>query len=190
MKKNIYYLSYLPLLIIVIYSISFGQYFQAKIMVYLSHSGMMEQLLAVFSQLQIRIGIFVILVFLFFMVFATLKLIANTLLQTSLLFFSKDSSGRGIFISKIGSIVYVISAILSLIFSQSIWALVLLFVIASFVYFLFYMYQIRDEMSWVGMFGIVLFQFTFWLMIIGFVAFASLNIIHNFVTKIVSQIIK
>jgi hypothetical protein len=54
------------------------------------------QMLKLFGNLGIYQGMLIVLLLLFFMVFAALKLISDTILELSLLFFSKDSEGKAL----------------------------------------------------------------------------------------------
>ncbi|MDP1417058.1 DUF5366 family protein [Peribacillus simplex] len=57
------------------------------------NSGICQGMLEFFSETGIKLALLIVLLLLFFMVFTVLKLISDTILELSLLLFSKGSGG-------------------------------------------------------------------------------------------------
>jgi hypothetical protein len=99
--KNTYLFSYLPIGAILLFSLSFAIYGELQMLKlfgnlgiyqgmleFFSEAGIKLALLEFFSEAGIKLALLIVLLLLFFMVFAALKL--------SLLFFSKDSEGKAL----------------------------------------------------------------------------------------------
>lgn len=84
--KNTYLFSYLPIGAILLFSLSFAIYGELQMLKLFGNLGIYQGMLEFFSEAGIKLALLIVLLLLFFMVFAALKL--------SLLFFSKDSEGK------------------------------------------------------------------------------------------------
>ncbi|MGG0409656.1 DUF5366 family protein [Peribacillus simplex] len=76
--------------------------------------GIYQGMLEFFSETGIKLALLVVLLLLFCMVFAALKLISDTILELFLLFFSKDPEGKALNSVSKGSVIYVIGSACSL----------------------------------------------------------------------------
>lgn len=160
--KNTYLTSYLPLFSILLFSLTFSVYgvevfvdiFQ-KIGVY---PGMREFL----SDMQLKLSILILLMVAFFMVFAALKLIAETINGISMLFFSMDSNGLLYNRVRTGSMIYFIGGLVSVLSLKSFLGLLIIFALSSVVYFIYFVYKISPSLSKVGIFGVVGLQVFSW----------------------------
>lgn len=85
--KNTYFTSYFPLLAILLFSLSLSIRVEMTVIELLKNAGIYEGMKEFFSDGGIQLALIVLLLVLFFMVFAALKLIANTINELSLLFF-------------------------------------------------------------------------------------------------------
>src|SRR5690554_6258845 len=106
--KNIYLTSYFPLLSIILFSLSLSFRIEMLLLDFLKASGLYEGMREFFSDTGIKLALLILLLAIFFMVFAALKLIADTLNEISLLFFSKDLSGEALTKIRGGSFIYFI----------------------------------------------------------------------------------
>ncbi|TFH61585.1 DUF5366 family protein [Peribacillus frigoritolerans] len=115
--KNTYLFSYLPIISILLFSLSFAIYGlkPASSWRYLSY-----------------------LLLLFCMVFAALKLISDTILELSLLFFSRDSEGKALNSVRKGSVIYVIGGACSLFSVQFIFGLGSVFIATNVVALIYF----------------------------------------------------
>jgi len=94
--KNTYLFSYLPISSILLFSLSFAIYGEMQMLKLFGNLGIYQGMLEFFSEAGIKLALLIVLLLLFFMVFAALKLISDTILELSLLFFSKDSEGKAL----------------------------------------------------------------------------------------------
>ncbi|WP_335870354.1 DUF5366 family protein [Bacillus sp. 2205SS5-2] len=182
--KNTYITGYFPLFSILLFSLTFAVY---GVDVFVSlfkgigiYAGMREFL----SDIQLNLFVLILLMTVFFMVFAALKLIAETINELSLLFFSKDSSGEAIQSVRPLALVFFIGALVSIVSVNSIVGLMLIFLASCFIYFVLFVYKITPSLSRGGMVGIVLFQVLFWSLVIVIVFFAALKIYNGILASL------
>ncbi|MFJ7851913.1 DUF5366 family protein [Peribacillus frigoritolerans] len=97
------------------------------------NSGIYQGMLEFFSEAGIKLALLIVLLLLFFMVFAALKLISDTILELSLLFFSKDSEGKALNSVREGSVIYVIGGACSLFSVQFIFGIGSIFIATNVV---------------------------------------------------------
>lgn len=160
--KNTYLTSYFPLLSIILFSLSFSIQVEMVLLELLKNAGIYEGMLEFFSDTGIKMALLILLLVLFFMVFAALKLIADTINELSLLFFSKESEGDSLKQIRTGSVIYFIGGALSLISIFSILGIVAILVGATVIYFIYFVFKISSSMSIVGVTGVIFFQVVLW----------------------------
>ncbi len=81
---------------ILLFSLPFAIYGEMQMLKLFGNLGIYQGMLEFFSEAGIKLALLIVLLLLFFMVFAALKLISDTILELSLLFFSKDSEGKAL----------------------------------------------------------------------------------------------
>lgn len=160
--KNTYFTSYFPLISILLFSASCSlaatAYVTELLQTYSIYNGMLEFL----SANEIRIGLFIVFALIFFMLFSALKLIADTITELALLFFSKDPEGENLKKIRIGSVFYLGSSLVSLAFIQQPLFILAVILIATLSYFIFIVYKIQATLSLVSLIGFILFELIFW----------------------------
>lgn len=182
--KNTYFTSYFPLISIIFFSMSFAINLELRLVHLLHNFGIYEGMLEFFTASGIKLTLFFLLALLCFMVIAALKLIADTMIQLSLLLFSKDSDGTILKEIRAGAWIYLVCSIVAM-FSFKILAIVLLlFVIAAISYFIFFVYRVSDQISFVSQLGVVFFHLFFWSGFIFSIAFAVLKLYNSFVKSL------
>ena len=92
--KNTYFIGYFPFIAIVLFSLSFAIYCEVQVLDLFVHLGLYQGMLEFFSETGIKMALLVVLVLLFFMLFAALKLISDTIIEVSLLLFQKTPRER------------------------------------------------------------------------------------------------
>ena len=150
----------------------------------LSTIGIYEGMMEFFSASGIKLTILFLLFLFFFMVFSALKLIADTVVQLSLLFFSKDEEGKDLTNIRKGSSVYLVGSVLSLFVIQSIYYLLFIFLLTTLVYFIFFVYTVMESLSFVGFIGLIFFQILFWVTFTLIVVYAFLILYNSFVASL------
>jgi len=160
--KNTYYTSYFPLLSIILFSLSLAIHAQMKLIDIFIWMGLYEGMLTVFSEQEMKLTLLILLILLFFMIFSALKLVAQTINELSLLFFSNDREGDILKNVRSGSVVFLIGGVLSILTIYSFWGMVITFFISTIVYFIYFVYKISETLSLAGLVGVIFFQVFTW----------------------------
>ncbi|MGM0875529.1 MAG: DUF5366 family protein [Bacillota bacterium] len=160
--KNTYFTSYFPLITILLFSTSLSIATVMIVIDYLQVFGIYDGMLEFFSNNGIKLALFILFALIYFMIFSALKLIANTVTELSLLFFSKDVAGENLTKIRGGSVFYLIGGALSLIVIQYPMAIVGMFLVATICYFVYVVYKISSSLTSSSLIGLVLFHVLFW----------------------------
>ncbi|WP_216830767.1 DUF5366 family protein [Alkalihalobacterium elongatum] len=182
--KNKYITSHFPLFSILIYSTSIALFTEGFIVNQLEILGIYDGMMQFFSESGIKITLLFLLLLFFFMVFSALKLIADTVVQLSLLFFSQDEKGDELNKIRSGTWIYLISSLIALIFFHSIVVIIIVFVTATFFYFVFFLYKLSHSLTPLHMFGLIMFHLLFWFTFIISVAYATLKLYNSFIASL------
>ena len=160
--KNTYLTGYLPLLSIVLFSFSFSAYMEGLLIRVFKNIGLYSGMLEFLSETELKITVFAGLAILFFMVLSTLKLIAGTINEISMLFFSKDREGGILKDVRPGSIIYFAGSIVSVFCSFSIIAVAGILLISTVAYLVYFVYKVGPTLSFPGLVGMIFFQVFTW----------------------------
>ncbi|MDT8862361.1 YufK family protein [Alkalihalobacillus sp. MEB130] len=182
--SNRYITSHFPLISILLFSLAFAIYVQGFILGHLINLGIYSGMLEFISESGIKLTLLFLLLLFFFMVFSALKLIADTTIELSMLFFSKDEEGHELNKVRTGSWIYLIASVIAILLAQYIIVVALLFLLASLSYFIFLVYKISDTLSLAGLIGFVLFQVILWSAFILAVVFALLRLYNSFMASL------
>ncbi|VXC03461.1 putative integral membrane protein [Bacillus sp. 349Y] len=182
--KNTYLTSYLPILSILLFSLTFSVYgvgvfetLSKKIGVY---AGMSEFL----SEMQLKLAILVLLMMVFFMILSALKLIAETINGISMLFFSIDSEGELYNKVRPGSMIYFIGGLVSVLSLQSFKGLIAIFVLTSAVYFFYFVNKISSSLTKAGLLGVVTMQLFSWAALILSIFFVLIKLYNGLMASL------
>jgi hypothetical protein len=176
--KNMYFTSYFPLITILLFSTSLSIATVMLVIDYLQVFGIYDGMLEFFSNNGIKLALFILFALLYFMVFSALKLIANTVTELSLLFFSKDVAGENLTKIRGGSTFYLVAGAISLVAIQYPLAIAAIFLLATICCFIYMVFKISSSLTSFSLIGLVLFQVLFWfIFILGtlFVCFRLYN---------------
>ncbi|MGY4690521.1 DUF5366 family protein [Salibacterium sp. K-3] len=182
--NNTYLTSYFPLFSILLFSFSFSMYSERLISGWLKDIGLYAGMLEFFSAAGIQMTLLFFLVLFFFMIFSALKLIADTLMELSLLFFSKDVDGMELTNIRKGTWIYFLAGILSLLFIWTPAGMVLCFLGATFIYFVFVVYNMSNSLSGAGMFGLIFFHISFWCAAAAATAYAGFRLYNSLIKSL------
>ncbi len=160
--RNTYFTSYFPLITILLFSASLSIATVMVVIDYLQTFGIYDGMLEFFSNNGIKLALFIVFALIFFMVFSALKLIANTVTELSLLFFSKDVVGENLTKIRGGSVIYLIGGSFSLAVIQYPIFIIGLFLLATIGYFVYIVYKISQTLTSFSLIGLVLFHVLFW----------------------------
>ncbi|KGA96086.1 membrane protein [Alkalihalobacillus alcalophilus ATCC 27647 = CGMCC 1.3604] len=182
--SNRYITSHFPLISIMLFSLSFALYVQGFILEQLVDYGLYDGMREFFSENGIKLTLLFLLVLIFFMVFSALKLIADTVFQLSMLFFSKDEEGKELIKVRTGSWIFLLCGIISLFLAYSWLWLLILFILACFIYFTYFVYKVSDSISFIGMCGMVFFHVIFWTGFLLLILYAAIKLYNSFIASL------
>ncbi|ARK29100.1 DUF5366 family protein [Halalkalibacter krulwichiae] len=182
--SNRYITSHFPLISILLYSLAFAIFSQGFILTQLVDLGIYNGMLEFISESGIKITILFLMQLFFFMVFSALKLIADTMIELSMLFFSKDEEGNELNKVRAGSWIFLASSIIALFLAQYLLVLVVVFVIATLAYFIFLVYKISDTLTLAGLIGFIFFQIIFWSVFILAIVLAMVKLYNSFMASL------
>ncbi|MCM3762197.1 YufK family protein [Alkalihalobacillus oceani] len=182
--SNRYITSHFPLISIVLFSLAFAMYSQTLILNELAKLGLYEGMREFFSENGIKLTLLFLLVLFFFMVFSALKLIADTIIELSMLFFSKDEEGNELNKAKAGSSIYLAASIIALLLSSELLLLIIVFLGASLIYFIYLVYKLTDAFHPAGLIGMIFFHMIFWSAFVVAVAYAGLKLYNSFIASL------
>ncbi|MFN7249523.1 MAG: DUF5366 family protein [Anaerobacillus sp.] len=182
--KNTYLTSHFPLISILLFSTALSLHVEAIIIQKLVNLGVYSGMTDVFSESGIKLTLLFLLLLFFFMVFAALKLIADTMIELSLLFFSKDQEGKELTKFRSGSWLYLLGSIISLLLFNQAFFILLILAIATFGYFIFFVYKVSSSLSPIGLIGMIFFHIFFWFAFGLSVFFAMIKLYNSFITSL------
>jgi hypothetical protein len=177
--KNKYLTSYFPLMAILLFSLSFSIKAGQELLGWLKGIGVYEGMKEFFPDAGIKLALIIVCMTCCFMVFAALKLIADTINGLSLLFFSKDESGEAIARSRSGSVIYLAGGALSLLSFYSFYGMLGIFLAATVIYFIYFVYISGSSFSPAGLIGITFFQVISWASLLSILLFLTLKLYNS-----------
>ncbi len=182
--KNTYFTSYFPLISIILFSVSFAILTELKTLELLKQIGIYRGMQEFFSPTWINFAIFFVFFLIYFMIFAALKLISNTLLELSLLFFTRDSNGESLPKIRVGSFFYLVGGTVSLAFVQSFYGIVIVLLLATLGYFIFFVYKIQDTLTFGGLIGLVFFHTLSWFTFFMTVTYVCIRLYNSIIASL------
>lgn len=184
MKKNVYMTGYLPLFSIILFSSGFAIYFERLLIDKLKYFGVYRGMQELFADHVIHLSVGFCLFLLFFMGFAALKLLSDTLTHLSLFFFSSDSEGTLLQQGKSGGWFFFAGGMLAIILNHSLLLICMVFVAASLVYFFYLLLRIGASLTTFGIIGMVFMHLFFWTGFGLLVVYTVMRLYNAFVAAI------
>ncbi|PRO64726.1 DUF5366 family protein [Alkalicoccus urumqiensis] len=161
--KNAYVTSHFPLISICLFSLGFSMYAEQVVSSYLQELGLYAGMVEFFSAQEITLTLMIVLWLFCFMLFAALKLIADTVNEVSLLFFSREGQGTEIQQVRAGTWIFLTASIIAVIgWIYDPWVSIGAFLSACAIYFIYFLYKVSDSMGAFSLIGMVLFHLFFW----------------------------
>ncbi|PLS15690.1 hypothetical protein CVD28_21250 [Bacillus sp. M6-12] len=182
--KNTYLTGYFPLIAIVLFSLSFAIYMELQAVVLLKNVGIYNGMLEFVPDAGIKLSLLLVLFILFFMLFAALKLISDTALELSLLFFSKESEGEGLKSIRLGSVIYFIGGAFSLLSIHFLPGIIGIFLASTIIAFIYFVYKIQSSLSIAGLIGLIFFHTFIWSALFFTVVFAFLKLYNSIMASL------
>lgn len=182
--RSTYFTGYFPLISIILFSLSYAIYSEGQAMNIIKTMGLYSGLLEFFTGTGIKLTLLFILFLLFFMMFSALKLISDTILQISLLLFSKEVIGDSLKSVQIGSIIYLIGAGVSIFCNVSFVAITLVVFITSMIAFIYFVYKASAYLSSVGLIGMIFFHIFVWGSLLTAVGYSVLKLYNSLLASL------
>lgn len=182
--KNTYLTGYLPLFSILMFSLTFSVYGVGVSIELFKGIGIYAGMREFLSDIQLKLFILILLMIIFFMIFAALKLIAETINEVSLLFFSRDQEGKALQQIRSGSIIYFVGSLISVVSLKSFIGLASIFLVTSIVYFMYFVVKTSSTLSMAGTIGVVLFQLVVWSVLISSVLFVVIRLYNSLMASL------
>ncbi|MEI4771742.1 DUF5366 family protein [Psychrobacillus sp. FJAT-51614] len=182
--KNPYVFGFLPLITILLFSLSFSIFTMNKAIdlfrVIGVYSGMREFL----SDLELKLFLLIILALIYFMLFSALKLIAETIHEIGMLLFSKDLEGKTISQARGGYVIFFIGSFISAFGFQSLQILLIIFIGTAFVYFIYVIFKLSGSMSMLGTVGLIMFEIMVWSLFLALVIYVTIKLYNGIVASL------
>lgn len=182
--KNPYLYGYLPLITIVLFSLTFGISAVTESLILFKAVGVYGGMREFLSDLELRLLLLVVFSLLFFMVFSATKLIGETIHEVGVLFFSKDQSGEMMNSTRGGYVVFFFGALVSVVGVQSFTILVIVYVLSMLSYFIYLVYKTSFFMSTVGTVGLIVFEIFVWVLLMAFILYTVLKLYNGIIASL------
>lgn len=177
--RNPYLFGYLPFLTITLFSLTFGVYLVGASIIFFGQIGLYTGMREFLTDAQLRLFLLVIYSLAFFMIFSALKLIAETIHETAMLFFSVDAVGESYSEAKSGNLIYFFGALASVAGIQSVKVMLAIFLLTTFVYFIFTMFKLSKFMTMSSMIGLLFFEILVWSIFLSSVIYIVLKLYNG-----------
>ncbi|MBT2694933.1 YufK family protein [Bacillus sp. ISL-55] len=182
--KNPYLTSYFPLLSIILFSLALSLRTEMELISILKNAGIYDGMLEFFTDTGIKLSLLALLMVVYFMVFAAMKLIADTINEVSLLFFSKDHEGESLYLIRHGATIYFVGSIVSLLSFYSFIGIMAIFAVATMVYFIYFVYKISPKLTMAGLIGIVFFQVILWSTLVLGIIYLAVKVYNSILASL------
>lgn len=177
--KNPYLYGYLPLITILLFSMTFGICAVTESLTLFKGIGVYTGMREFLSDVELRILLLIVFSLLFFMAFSAFKLIGETIHEVGLLFFSKDHNGEMMSSARGGYVIFFFGAFASVLGIQSFIVLAIIFALTSLAYFVYVIYKMSFFMSTGGTIGLILFEILIWTLFGALILYAVLKLYNG-----------
>ncbi|MDW0117604.1 DUF5366 family protein [Sporosarcina thermotolerans] len=182
--RNPYLFGYLPFLTITLFSLTFGVFMVGTSIKLFGEIGLYAGMREFLTDSQLRLFLLVIYSLAFFMIFSALKLIAETIHETAMLFFSKDAVGESYSEAKSGNLIYFFGALASVAGVQSIQVLLIIFLLTTFVYFVYMVFKLSKFMTLSRTVGLLFFEIIVWGTLLSVIIYILLKLYNGILASL------
>lgn len=182
--RNPYIYGYLPLITILLFSLTFGMYAVGESLQIFQSIGVYSGMREFLSDFELRVFLLIVFAVIFFMVFSALKLVGETIHELGMLFFSKDQDGATVSQARGGYIILFVGAICSAFAIQFIYVLVGIFVLTIFIYFIYLIYKMSHFMSMSGTIGLLVFELFMWTILLSLLVYVILKLYNGILASL------
>lgn len=182
--RNPYIFGYLPFVTIMLFSLTFGFYTVGQSITLFKEIGLYTGMREFLTDIQLGVFLLVISSLLYFMIFAALKVIAETIHETAMLLFSKDVEGISYSKARGGNVIYFFGALSSLAGIHSIMVLGAIFLVTTLVYFIYVVSKLSKFMTTMSMIGLLFFEIIVWSVLISVVVYILLKLYNGVIASL------
>lgn len=182
--KNPYIYGYLPLITILLFSLTFGMYAVGKSLQIFQAIGVYSGMREFLSDFELRVFLLIVFAIVFFMLFSALKLVGETIHEVGMLFFSKDNEGATVSQARGGYIILFVGAMCSAFAIQFIYVLIGIFVITIFTYFIYLIYKMSHFISMGGTIGLLIFELIMWTILLTLIVYVVLKLYNGILASL------
>lgn len=182
--KNPYIYGYLPLITIILFSLTFGLYSVTECIVLFKKIGVYGGVSEFLSEIQLRVFLLILIASIYFMIFSALKLIGETIHEMGMLFFSKNVNGESLMALRGGNVIFFFGALFSAAGISNIYILAGIFALTIFVYFVFIIYKISVHVSFGASVGVMLFEIIIWFVLLTLIVYAFFKLYNGIVSSL------
>ncbi|WP_102694223.1 DUF5366 family protein [Rummeliibacillus pycnus] len=182
--KNPYVYGYLPLITIILFSLTFGLFTVTESIVLFKSVGVYTGMRELLSEIQMRVFLLVVFALCYFMLFSALKLIGETIHELAMLFFSKDLDGKTVHEARGGNVIFFFGSLASAIGIQSFWILLAIFIATTFIYFVYVVYKLSNYMTFSATVGVMLFEIVIWFILLTLIIYVVFKLYNGIVSSL------
>ncbi|MGE7623096.1 DUF5366 family protein [Viridibacillus sp. NPDC096237] len=182
--KNPYVYGYLPLITIILFSLTFGLYTVTESIEVSKSIGVYTGMREFLSEIQLRVFLLIVFALCFFMLFSALKLIGETIHELAMLFFSKDIDGKTVAEARGGNVVFFFGALASAFGIQSFMLLMVVFLLTVLTYFIYVIYKISSHLTLGATIGVLIFDITLWTILITLIVYVVFKLYNGILASL------
>lgn len=182
--KNPYLYGYLPLISVVLFSLTFGVFAVTESIKIFKVIGVYSGMSQFMSDIEIRLLLLIVFILCFFMLFSALKLVGETIHEIGMLLFAKELQVETYSNAKSASTIVFFGAIASAFGMNSLMTLTLIFGATMIVYFMFVVYKMSDAMSTTGLIGLIVFEVMIWAVAIVSIAYVIIRLYNTILSSL------
>lgn len=182
--KNPYLYGYLPLLTIILFSLTFGIYVVRIAIDLFSKIGLYDGMREFLSDMELRVLLLIVFSLCFFMIFSAFKLIGETIHETGMLFFSKDHEGETIHAARGGYVIFFFGSLVSVFGITSFLILIGILACTVLTYFIYTVYKLSTFMSFNGMVGFVVFEIVVWVTFLSCIIYVVFKLYNGLLASL------
>ena len=183
LMRNKYLAGYFPMLSIMLFSLSLGVYFERKMESLFKRAGIYQGMLEFFSEPGIKLSMLGLLFVFFFMAFAAMKLLSDTITELSLLFFFQEPE-EGIKRHSLQSVIFLIGGAASLLSAGSAAGIGLIFAVSVLVSFIGMVYQYSGGLSIFRLAGFIFFHVFTWAGLLLAVFYTAVKVYNSLLASL------
>lgn len=182
--NNPYVFGYLPFITILLFSLTFGVFTMTESIEFFKTIGVYSGMREFLSEVELKILLLIVFALMYFMVFSALKLIAETIHEIGMLFFSRDLEGKTISQARGGFVIFFVGAVISAVGFQSLMLLLVIFIATTFVYFIYVVFKLSGSLSFIGIIGLIAFEIIAWSLFIAFVMYVLIKLYNGIIASL------